>query len=226
VLLNKLFPFLKNRSIKVIDRRRREFLVPLLPATFYDEYIDILDEVAKNPTPQSMAAGRKRLRAIIKTVWPSKEWKQLLLFDYSDTAHIAGKLFFGISKRVIRHDDKASADGASGNINFEFITAKIVNKFPCYTFEALMQEPIPILLNLFKLANQVGKYNAWSELFLAHAAAQHGGKCLDDLEKATHALFSTDEIHMPVKYSEEEYQASLKRIEELKDKSPDFKITL
>jgi len=222
---NRLFPFLKNRSIKVIDRRQREFYVPLLPAAFFDDYIDILDEVADNPTPQNLASGRRRLRAIIKTVWPKKKRKQLLLFDYPATAQIAGKLFFGESKRVIRHDREAETNSPN-HLNFEFITAAIANKFPKYSFDDLMQEPIPILLHYFKLATQIGKFNAFTEYFIANTASQHGGKCLESLEKATDALFANDDIHRPANYTETEYQESLKRIDDLKDKEPDFKITL
>ena len=180
------FPKLSQREGTVELPDGRALKMRLLPVRFLDVYLSVLHEVADNP--QKQAEGRKHLRELILHVWPQDQAEALYHFDYIGTTRLCQYLFFGDEDGK---DTKDGTDTKAGNIaesaDMEFIAARVINAFPSYTFESLMDEPVPVFFRLSLLASRIQADNACcvriktvlpiAEAFAARPVpAAHGGR--------------------------------------------------
>lgn len=153
----KFFPKLAQREGLIELPDGRALVVKLLPVRFLDAYFDVLEECGDGAEAQ--ATGRKRLREIIRNVWPEEHMEILYHFDYAGTAKLCNYLFFGDQEDT----EKRTAGGKNGDTfecDLEFVAARILNAFPGYTLEALLNEPVGVFFRLALLAGRIGADNA------------------------------------------------------------------
>ena len=94
----------------------------------------------------------------------------------------------------------------------EFIAARVINAFPSYTFESLMDEPVPVFFRLSLLASRIQADNALS--MVAAIAAGLGDKdAAKDLRKQRGTLTVNGQAPEKINYSQDALQAALSRMD-------------
>lgn len=206
------FPKLSQREGTVELPDGRALKMRLLPVRFLDMYLSVLHEVADDP--QKQADGRKRLRELILRVWPREQAEALYHFDYIGTTRLCQYLFFGDDDGKNGTETK---DGKGGSIaesaDMEFIAARIINAFQSYTFESLMDEPVPVFFRLSLLANRIQADNALS-MVTAIAAGLGDKDAAKDLRKLRGTLTVGGQTSPEkINYSQDALQDAFSRME-------------
>ena len=205
------FPKLSQREGTVELPDGRALKMRLLPVRFLDVYLSVLHEVADNP--QKQAEGRKHLRELILHVWPQDQAEALYHFDYIGTTRLCQYLFFGDDDGKNGIETK---DGKGGSIaesaDMEFIAARVINAFPSYTFESLMDEPVPVFFRLSLLASRIQADNALS-MVTAIAAGLGDKDAAKDLRKQRGTLTVNGQAPEKINYSQDALQAALSRMD-------------
>lgn len=174
-----MFDKLDKRTCEQIDRRGKRHTVRLLPVRFLDRYCKILETTGANPTADWFASGRKQLRDLAMITLPPEFKADLNHLDFSLMAKLCAELFFGEENP----DGKKAVDNAKEkrDIDCEFAAARMINAYPGYTLDTLLELPAPVFFRLLSLTQRVKFDNALVEIFTAVNAAVNGGKAASSL---------------------------------------------
>jgi hypothetical protein len=209
-----LLPLLTDRRIEVRSPAGRSYSVPLLPAAMHDRVMAVGASLA-DQSPRETARARAALRDIIRTVWPPEHAADLLHLSALDTFAVAARLLFG-DLPADRPDESGDAPAS----DFEFVCARVMNAFPAYTLPALLSEPIPVIVQLFRLASRLDAWNAMHRDFPALVAAQHGGRAAKALEAEARQAIQQNRPPAAEAYTEEEFRQSVANIEKARHLAP------
>ncbi len=206
----KLFNKLTPQTLKIILRKGKAINVPLLPAKYFDSFVEILHSVENQPTVNNIVNARKQLRTLILKVFPKKYQRELNRFDYAIMVNIAMQLFLGAqeSKNVVK---TVSTDDRQ--FNFEFAVCKLLKTFNLSLNDTL-ELSIPQILTLFNNSLKIGQFEAYNDLFSAIASAQYGGEILKQLQKNNRDILFTGTTLSPVAdYTEQDLKEAEDRLE-------------
>ncbi len=179
--MRPLFPKLGPVTVEVIDRAGAVYFVPMLPVRRYDYYRGIVRGVVEEPTPEKKVEGRRRLRALIATVWPPELNADLLRLDYGDCVTLADKLFFGES---LDEERATSGKAPEADPDLEMLAARMLNIFPGYTLDTLLALPPTAFFRLQDLSVRIRADEALTGFLPAIQAALATDKTIvRDLEK-------------------------------------------
>jgi hypothetical protein len=213
--MRPLLPLLTDRRIEVRSPAGRSYSVPLLPAAMHDHVMTAGASLA-GLTPCETVRARAALREIIRTVWPPEHAADLLYLSADNTFAVATRLLFGDLP-----DERPSESGDAPASDFEFVCAKVMAAFPGYTIAVLLSEPIPVIVQLFRLASRLDAWNAMHRDFPALVAAQHGGRAAKALEaEARRAIQQQNRPPAAEAYTEEDFRQSVANIEKARHLAP------
>lgn len=176
--MERLFPALGPRTVEFSDCRGDVFRVRLLPVRLWDEFTEIFDSVLGSPTVENKLAGRKRLRALLETVWPPERRAELLRFDFGDSVEIANRLFFGEHREEGRNEARKLKEKP----DLEFLAAQMLSVFPGYTLDTLLDLPPRVFFRLQELSGRVRADDVLSRFAKGVSAGLSGGDDVRELE--------------------------------------------
>ena len=178
-MMERLFPSLVPRAVEFIGRSGDVFRVRMLPVRLWDDFLDIVDAAAADSSVEGKATNRKRLRALLETVWPEEHRGELLRFDFGDSVEIANKLFFGEHRQEFRKE----AEKLRAKPDLEFLTARMLSIFPGYTLDTLLDLPPKVFFRLQELSARVRADDVLSRFAKGVSAGLSGGEEVRELEK-------------------------------------------
>lgn len=191
-----MFDQLKRTTCEQIDRRGVAHEVKLLPVVLLDRYYDILAAVGEHPESDRYAAARRDLRELAMRTLPPCFAPDLLHLDFSLMCRLVAELFFGPERHTGKSPVREAED--KRELDMEFAAARMLNVYPGYTLEALLNLPAPVFFRLLELSGRVKADKALMEVLPAVNAAvnggpaaraifrDHGGYFIDPAESATY----------------------------------------
>lgn len=174
--MKRMFPKLGPRAVEFKSCAGAVFFVRMLPVRWWDDFNAITEEARRDSTPEGLALGRARVRAILETVWPEEYRAELLRLDFAGCVEVATLLFFGETR-----EEKRAKGELKRRPDLEFLAAQMLAIYPGYTLDTLLDLPAPVFFRLQELAPRVRADDALERYRPAVGAALSGGEVVTGL---------------------------------------------